>query len=231
MADEYTDNYGFFLPKDTDPMSDVKKNITDSFKIIEPVNDFTVIPHGTPLPQAGSYEVGDRVFKAAPNTSPPNYPSNYILLVKDTNWGWHWRPIQHKLSPWVTIPSTAIDPALAAKYFPDGTLKFEIALDSKGWCYWRGALRVVDNMIPNNTKYNIFRNIPRGIRPNQSFTSIRGTFPVNAVSATYMGVSMFLKTDGSSYFVGANTAVAASTTHIHLDGVRYQNSDSYYYGG
>lgn len=230
MADEYTSNYNFFLPKGSDSMALVEKNITDAFKAIEPRNDVTVIGNQLPLPQSGSYNVGDRVFRNDTVTG-TTWPSSYILICKDANWGWHWRPVQQILSPWVTVPATAIDLTTDWELHP--TIKFEIALDSRGWCHWRGAIRRKTAGIPVGTTFNIFKNIPLGIRPNVKFMHTIALSPITGSAlgkAGNIGGRLYMQNDGYSSFRFFNSANGVSQ-NIWLDGLHYNNSDSWYYSG
>src|SRR4051812_16675808 len=107
-----TPNYGFEIPESDDSMAAINTYINPVFSKLVNRNDPTVVAAGQPLPQSGNYSLYDRVFRAdAPNlTTAPNYswPSNYLLTVKDPDWGWHWRPIQTTRSPWVPIPESAV---------------------------------------------------------------------------------------------------------------------------
>jgi hypothetical protein len=224
-----TDNYDFFMPDPSDSMADVKKNITDNFKIIEPRNDITVISAGGALPQAGSYEVGDRVFRADAASS-PTWPSVYILVCKDANWGWHWRPIQQILSPWVTVPSTVIN---NADFQIHPTRLFQIALDSRGWCHWRGSLRKITAGITTGTQTNILKNIPIGIRPNVLFQSAIALSPFTGSATGQAGNISGRATfdsDGTSYFTFWNSNNGTSQ-NIWLDGIAYNNATEFYYSG
>lgn len=224
MADEYTTNYTLFLPKPADLMSDVKRNITDSFRVLEPLNDPTVIAAGVALPQAGDYEIGDRVFRNDPQAS-YTYPSTYLLVVKDANWGWHWRPVQQELSPWVSVPDTAISPTYSADVISHPDYPFQIALDSRGWCHWRGAL--FGSIYESDLVYPIFNNIPRGLRPNSDFVRMAAATPPPA-GISFAGMLFYMDADGSSAFVGNNVG---AITDVWLDGIQYNNSDEFYYNG
>jgi hypothetical protein len=233
MADEYTPNYNFFVPKETDSMADVKKNVTDTFKKIEPRNNLTVIAAGGALPQVGNYEIGDRVFRNDPITS-STYPSNYILVCKDANWGWHWRPIQAQMSPWVTVPSTAIGVGWDVTWEVHPTIKFQIALDYYGYTHWRGCIRTkVSGNITNNSPMEPLKNIPRGIRPNANFTKVLATNPVLSSApgaAGYTGARITFENTGYTYIMGINTA-GTIAQNIWFDSLRYNNSDALYYNG
>jgi len=159
-----TNYYNLTLSTGPGNMGDVKNNITDNFKKLASRNDITVIPAGGALPQSGSYEVGDRVYRDDPmDTTNRTWPSNYLLIAKDSKWGYHWRPIQHVISPWVDVPATVISDS---NYEIHPTYKFQVALDSKGYCFWRGAVRAkTAGALPVATSVNVLYALPPGIRP------------------------------------------------------------------
>jgi hypothetical protein len=223
-----TPNYGFFLPTGEDSMSDVKKNITDSFKTIEPRNNITVIPSGGVLPQTGDYNIGDRIFRDDPRSGFASglYPSVYILICKDPVWGWHWRPVQAVISPWVTIPATAINNVLFELH---PTFKFQIALDSKGMCYWRGAIRSKVVGITPNSSMIIFNDVPVALRAG--FDVLHSVVLSPATGTTgrpgYVGGRMGINADGSGSFRFFNSATVVQ--NIWFNGLMYPNSQRLYY--
>ncbi|MFE1145203.1 hypothetical protein [Streptomyces rochei] len=222
-------NYPFFYPKASDLMKDVKKNVTDNFKIIEPRNDITVIPAGGALPQSGNYNIGDRVFR----NDPPNnnqWPSNYILVTKDVNWGWHWRPIQQIISPWVTVPANCIE--LTSDWEVHPTRLLQIALDSRGWCHWRGVIRTKVPGIPVNTSIVVFKNIPEGIRPNVNFMHTLSVSPIRSAAGKAGNVSGRIYCDNAGYssLRFSNTNNGASQ-NVWFDGLHYQPGRQIYYSG
>ncbi len=231
MADEFTPNYGLYIPKETDLMSDVKVNITDSFTVLESRGDPTIVAADGALPQVGNYEVGDRVYRDDPigGSDGVHWPSSYILVCKDVNWGWHWRPIQQIISPWVDVPSTAI--ADSNWTFP--TAKLQIALDSRGWCYWRGSIRRTTAGIPAATSFNILKTIPEGIRPNVKVTHTCALSPITGSATGKAGnISgrFLMHEDGSSSFRTFNSANGVSQ-NIWISGLKYNNSAHWYFSG
>lgn len=229
MADEFTPNYGFFLPKDADSMADPRKNITDTFEKISTRADPTVITAGGALPQSGDYSLGDRVFRNDVAEGVNTWPSSYILVCKDSNFGWHWRPIQQMISPWVSLTSSIW---ATSDFEIHPTYGLAIALDSRGFCHWRGAIRKPTSNIAEGTIFNAFKNIPTGIRPNTSFNTTLAVSPI--VSGTgqggYVGGRLFMKEDGTSSFKFFNTNNATSQV-IWITGLRYNNSAGFYYSG
>lgn len=228
MADEYTPNYNFFVPEGSDSMADIEKNMTTSLETLESRAAITVIAAGAALPQVGSYVIGDRVFRNDAQSGSGVWPSNYILVCKDANWGWHWRPIQQVLSPWVDVPATAIE-HVSFELHP--TIKFQIALDSKGYCHWRGCIRTKTPGMVANSTFVVFKNIPVGIRPNVELMHTVALSPVQSAAgkAGNVGARINLINDGSSSFRFFNSNNGVSQ-NIWLDNLSYNNSDSYYYG-
>jgi hypothetical protein len=223
---ESTTNYGLQMPEDDDQMSDVETALNDNFLILEPRADPTVIASGGALPQAGDYNLGDRVFRNDAITS-GTYPSTYILVVKDATWGWHWRPVQQNISPWVTLPVGVINDALFEIH---PTYPVAVAFDSQGYCHWRGAFRKKVANIPENTGYNVLKTMPVGLRTT---TRLLHTVPVSpVVSGTtengYVGGRLFMAQDGTSSFVFFNTNNATSQT-FWITGLKYQPSKSFFY--
>lgn len=223
MAD--TPNYGLKLSAGSDLMSDVKSNITDNFKIIAPRNDITVIPAGNPLPQSGNYNIGDRVFRDDPIGGGGNtWPSNYILVVKDANWGWHWRPVQQILSPWINIPATAIADSGYIPYLA------QIAMDNRGFVYWRGCIRSNTPGLPANTSIAVFKQLPVGLRPNVAAMYTVGVSPITGGATGKAGnISgrLFLSTIGTSSFRWFNTNNGVSQ-NIWVSSVMYNASDTWF---
>lgn len=227
----YTSNYNFFKPTFADLMSNVKLNITDTFKTIEPIADVPVIAAGQPLPQVGNFKIGDPVFRNDPYGTDNQWPSIYLLIVKDVNWGWHWRPIQQILSPWVDIPQSAIKHANFAVH---PTQKPAIAMDSRGWCHWRGCIRKTTPNIPTDT-IEVLKEMPLGLRPNMRQSV---PVPITPVVNGGAGISGYVgaywltadpKVSGINTFVFSGTNNATSQ-EIRFDGISYNNSHHWYYG-
>lgn len=229
MADEFTTNYGLFLPKPQDSMADVEKNLTNSFEKLAPVADITVIAAGAALPQVGNYEVGDRVFRNDDPLAPgDSWPSSYILTSKDTNWGWYWRPVQHMIAPWVNVPVASISDT---NWNFSTTPSLQISQDYYGNCHWRGSVTYNPGAggIPVQS-WSIFKIIPEGIRPN-----VDGKYPlaVSPVAAPntgkYMGAILDIRSDGTSFVRTFGTANSVAKV-IWFDGLVYNNSREIYYG-
>lgn len=223
-------NYPFFYPESDDSMADVKKNLTDNFQLIAPRGDPTVIAAGAALPQVGDYEIGDRVFRADPaDTVNGNWPSSYILICKDAEYGWHWRPVQTMLSPWVTIPATAIG---NVEFQMHPTAPLQMAFDSKGFCFWRGSIqKIVPSFVSNSSYTNILKVMPIELRPNTDYFHTVALTPVVSAAGKPGNVSgrITLNKTGAVSFRFAN-ATNPTSQNIWLDGLNYNNATSYYLG-
>lgn len=228
MTDEYTENYNLFLPKPEDSMADVVKNLTNSFNVLLPRGNPTIIAAGGALPQSGSYELGDRVFRNDAISS-TTYPSSYILICKDVNWGWHWRPVQTIISPWVTLTSTIWD---TADFELHPTSPLQIALDSHGYCHWRGAFRRPAAGIPQDVTISPFKEIPLGIRPNVRFMHTLAVSPVVSTTGTngYSGGRIFMNNLGQAS-VRFNRTDNGVSQEVWVTGLEYNNSNEFYYFG
>lgn len=222
-----TTNYGFFMPDENDSMADVATNITNNFEIIASKGEPTIIPAGGALPQAGDYELFDRVYRDdAASGDGSTWPSVYILVCKDTNWGWHWRPVQQIISPWVDVPSTVIDDA---NFEINVSAPLQIALDSKGWCHWRGRISRKTVGIPSAISYVVFKNLPLGLRPCFDFMHTVALSPIASATGASGNVSgrIYFRTDGYTSVRTHNSA--ASSQHIWFDGLHYNTAYHWYY--
>lgn len=221
MADEFTPNYSLFLPKPEDSMSDVEKNMTNTFEKLSTRAEPTVIANGGALPQSGNFEIGDRAVRLKETVNSFDLTSSFILVCKDANWGWHWRPVQQILSPWVTLPATVIDNvnwSLNATYPP------AIALDSKGFVHWRGCI-TFNASINNMTTFNPFKNIPVGLRPNSDFFHTIPVDPINSGTGLtgYKGGRVRMDPTGLAQFLFFNTA-GTTVRNAWLTGLEYWSS-------
>jgi hypothetical protein len=219
-----TSNYGFFMPDESDSMADVEVNITDNFEIIASKGEPTVIAAGAALPQVGDYELFDMVFRDDARTD-TTWPSLYILVCKDENWGWHWRPIQQITSPWVNVPATAIQDA---NFQLGTTAPVQIALDSRGWCHWRGRISRTSVGIPSATSFSVFKTLPLGLRPcfEAMYTTALSPIQSAAGKAGNTGGRFFMNEDGTSSVRCFNST---ATQHIWFDGLHYNTAYHWYY--
>lgn len=223
---EYTANYNLYMPTEDESMADVAVNITDNFEILLNRANPTVVAAGGDLPQVGSYELGDRVFRADAATT-TSYPSSYILVCKDATWGWHWRPVQELISPWISVPATAI---AHADYEIHPTYPLQIAYDSRGWCHWRGSVRKKVANIPEDVTTTIFNSLPDGLRPTTNLMHSAPVTPVvtSTTEAGYAGSRIFINSTGVNTMRFFNTNNATSR-EFWFTGFKYQPSLGFYY--
>lgn len=212
MAETPTPNYGLEKPELTDDMSDFDRWLNDNWTKIE---DAVSPPSGITLPQAGSYDIGDRFYKS-------DTKSIYILVAKDANWGWHWRPVQDAISPWLTIPTTCLNLGTWTLN-PVAANPFAIALDNRGKCYWRGVIGTTAGNITRATSHFVFKALPDGIRPRQRATYMLGheTLAVGTDGAnlnSWQGARIFIS-DGPADLVTTRCfGGTADFNRIHLGG-------------
>lgn len=178
-----TPNYNFFKPDEDDSMADVKKNINDNFRAMLPITKYLSVATLPTLVDNPS--VGAVVYLTPAQ-------SLYICIVSDTDWGVHWRPIHAPLSPFVALPSSVVvDPTKWKS-------NIKLAFDNMGHIYWKGNFEwVAGGFIPDDTPFQIVKNMPKGIRPAQ-----RAIFPVCTdpqspfQNDAYRGASLYLTEKG-----------------------------------
>lgn len=222
---ELTPNYSLHVPTELDDMGDVDQWLTTNFETLEPRANPTVIAAGGALPQVGSYNLGDRVFRADPVAS-NTYPSSYILVCKDSIWGWHWRPVQQIMSPWINLPSGIINDS---NFEIHPTFPVAISYDSRGFVHWRGAFRKTTANIAEGTSFTVLKNMPEGLKPN---LFINRTVPVSpVVSGTteegFVGGRFACTDSGVSSFRFSNTNNATSQV-FWMTGLCYQPAREYF---
>lgn len=214
MAHTPTPNYGIERPEETDSMANFEP-INDGW---DELADAISPPSGTTLPQAGTYDIGDRFYKS--DTS-----SVYILLCKDANWGWHWRPVQDAISPWLTIPNTCLNLGTWT-INPVATNPLAIAFDNRGKCYWRGVIGITAGTIPRNISHAVFKPLPVGLIPRQQGVYMLGheTIAVGVVGTnlnSWQGARIFIPENGVSNpsirCYGGN----AEFNRVYVTGVNY----------
>lgn len=192
MADNPTPNYGLHRVGDptTDLMSDFETWLNANW---DKIKGATAPDSGTTLPQAGSYNVGDRFYKS-------DTKSIYILVCKDANWGWHWRPIHDAISPWLTVPATCLNLGTWTLN-PTPSNPFQIAFDNRGKVYWRGIIGITAGTIPRNVSHAVFKPVPGGLKPRQRGVYLLGhanlSVGVDGTNfACYQGARIFIPDDG-----------------------------------
>lgn len=172
-----TPNYQMNIALPTDSMATFEIWFNQNW---DKITDVPAPPSGAVLPQAGTFNVGDRFYLTTTQ-------SIYVLVCKDVDWGWHWRPIQDGISPWLTIPSSVlqlggwtVNPVVADP--------FQVALDHRGHVYWRGVIGTTPGNIARFTSFNPFKQIPFGIRPREDSVYMLGHEPVAVAGTTTQAV-------------------------------------------
>lgn len=215
MPDQNTPNYGLVKPASNSPMSDFTSYINNNW---DKLTDAVSPPSGTALPQSGTYNVGDRFYKS-------DTKSIYILVCKDANWGWHWRPIQDAISPWLTVPSTCL--ALGTWTLnPVPANPFAIALDNRGKAYWRGIIGITTGTFARNTSHAVFKPVPDGIRPRLRGAYLLGhqTLAVGTDGtnlASWQGARIFISDDPTANATVRGFGGTADFNQVFLTGVNY----------
>jgi phage replication-related protein YjqB (UPF0714/DUF867 family) len=210
-----TPQYRLNIADQTDYMSDIETWINYNY---EKLRKATAPNSGTTLPQSGDYDLGDRFYKT-------DTKSIYILVCKDANWGWFWRPIHDAISPWITPPNSCMAisgwtlTAVAGK-------PFAIALDNRGKCYWRGTVGPSTGAITRNTSYNLFDPLPDGIRPRLKGAYMLGheTLSVGTDGTNlnaYQGARIYISDTPTANPTVRAFGGTADPTIIHLGGVQY----------
>jgi len=218
-----TPNYGLVRPTDgrglttNDPMNVPDVQINPNWDALAGV---PAPNSGTTLPQSGSYNLGDRFYKS-------DTQSIYVLICKDVNWGWYWRPVHDAISPWFTVPTTCL--AIAGWTLnPVPTNPFAIALDARGRCYWRGVVGPTSGNLARNTSPGVFKPLPTGLRPARSGTWMLGHEPVavgtngNNLNA-WQGARIYLNDNGDPLYQPSIRCFGgtADMNRFHLTGVNY----------
>lgn len=218
MAKTPTPNYGFIRPTDgrngttDDPMSAFETQINASW---DKITDAASPPSGTTLPQSGTYNIGDRFYKS-------DTKSIYLLVCKDANWGWHWRPIQDAISPWLTVPTTCMDIS-GWTLNPIANRPFQIAYDNRGKCYWRGVIGTSTGDISRNVSHAVFKPLPDGLRPRERGAYMLGHEPISVGTDgtnlnAYQGARIFIH---DSPTIGATVRCFGGTAdfnRVHFGG-------------
>lgn len=221
MVDGATTNYGFVKPDKTSPMSDFTTYLNNNWDAIEGVVAPNVITGA--LPQTGTYNVGDRVFRTDDN-------SIYILVCKDTTWGWFWRPVHAAIAPWITVPSTAVTNSLW-----NGAINpsnpFAISLDNRGNCHWRGALGLNTSTLSGNFSYTPLANLPAGLLPRESGIFTLGYEAFGAATGEVEQVRISMTTTGAlSIRIQGVFTTTCQVSKVYLADVNYAIGTMLYFG-
>lgn len=222
---DYTPNYGLAKPdvEAGELMSDVATFLNNNWTALEGV---AAPDSGTTLPQSGSYKVGDRFYKT-------DTKSIYILVCRDANWGWYWRPVQDAISPWFTVPTSAMSIA-GWTLNPTPANPMAIALDNKGRCHWRGVIGPSSGTFARLTSISVFPCPPIGIRPRLEGTYMIGheTLAVNTTATSlqsYQGARILIPANPALNVSVRGFGGTADFNRVHLTGVSYAAGSGLYY--
>lgn len=218
-----TPNYGLVRPEPDDPMNAFDVQINPNWDVIAGI---PAPNSGAALPTAGAYNIGDRFYLTTTK-------SIYILVVKDSTWGWYWRPVQDAISPWFVVPNTAMIIA-GWTLNPTPANPVAIALDNRGKCYWRGILGPTAGTFARNTSLGVFGPPPIGIRPRLRGTWMLGheTLAVNTTATSlqsYQGARMLISEDPAANITIRGFGGTADFNRVHLTGVHYATGNAIWY--
>lgn len=220
-----TTHLKLFLPTPNYPMSDVKRCLTDNFKKISDFAEVPVISWGQPLPQSGDYEVGSRVYQNGDGGI--ILGSSYVLVCKDENWGWHWRPIQAKLSPWVNLTNNVFN--AGTPFVTSTTYPLALAFDNRGQIWWRGAIQYTGGAtIPPALDYSVFKALAAGIKPSSPVAQFLPGNPVSGGATgvlAYIGGYFQLQPNGTSVVTVTNTDT--NTVRLWFTAMTYWAAEAY----
>lgn len=223
MAQTPTPNYGFTKPDQIDNMALFDTWLNPNW---DKITNAAAPPSGATLPQTGTFNVGDRFYLTTTK-------SIYILICKDANWGWHWRPVQDAISPWFTVPTTCLNLGTWTLN-PVAANPFAIAFDHRGKCYWRGVVGLTTGNVPRNANQNVFKPLPTGLRPREAGYYMLGheTLAVGVDGtnlAAYQGARISIPSDPA---LNPNVRCFGGTAdfnNVHLGGaVNYAVGTAFY---
>lgn len=219
---EQTAQYRLNIAKPVDYMSDFETWLNSNW---DKLTDATSPNSGTALPQVGDYKLGDRFYKT-------DTKSIYILVCKDANWGWHWRPVQDGISPWLTVPSTCLNLGTWT-LSPVGANPFAIAFDHRGKCYWRGVIGPTSGTIARNTSHDVFKPVPPGLLPRERGVYMLGheTLAVSTVATQldcWQGARIYISDNSTANPTIRCFGGTAEFNRVHLAGVNYAVGNSKY---
>lgn len=165
---QQTPNYDLNKPMPTDQMNDFETWLNSNWTKLGSVNKFATVPE---LPTTGNFQPGDRVIRQVDN-------SPYICICNDPNWGIFWRPVIAAMSPWRTIPDTALADTLNWTLQTAGR-PFQYAIDNHGMIHWRGLIKWTGaGGISKNISVRPFKNLPDGIQPRTNVSQLIGHGPL-----------------------------------------------------
>lgn len=219
MPNPPTPNYGLAKPLPTESMSDFTTNLNNNWDKVTAIPSPDIITGA--LPQTGSYNLGDRVFRT-------NDSSIYLLIVKDATWGWFWRPVHAAIAPWINVPSAVVNIA-GWSFSVDAVNPFAISFDNRGNCYWRGVIGLTSGTLAFNTSLTVIKPLPVGMLPRQSAMYPLGHFPMTGVANESEMARIFISETGAGPTFRAQGTGTSAMQKFWLDGsVQYAVGTSQY---
>jgi hypothetical protein len=191
MADSYTNYYKLFKPDETSSSINSPATLDATWTKIEGIPGPDIIATG--IPPVGVYNIYDRVYVQ-------DIKDVLLLVVKDDNWGEYWRPIYNAIGPWINVPNTALNRPGWSNSILTG-VPWQIAMDNRGRCYWRGATGI-NASVTNTSTLNFIKDLPAGLRPARHLGWVPiGTNTINVtVAATgynaYQSAFLYLNKGG-----------------------------------
>jgi hypothetical protein len=210
MPDTPTPNYAMNIALPDDSMAQFETWFNANW---DKITDVPAPPSGAALPQVGTYNLGDRFYLTTTQ-------SIYILVCKDVDWGWHWRPIQDGISPWLTIPATVLSGA-GWTINPVVADPLAIAIDHRGHVYWRGVIGTTPGNIARFTNHNPIKTIPFGLRPREDSAFQLGVEPLAIAGTTtqaWQGARMYIPGSGAAVLSIRTSGGTADPNRIWLGG-------------
>lgn len=205
---QFSENYHLNIARPQDSMADFETWINANWDKITAVPSAPTVVTST-LPQSGAYNLGDRIFHTPT-------ASIYILICKDADWGWWWRPVQAPMSPWQDVPVSALKTPVEWDLAPFSTRPLQIALDNSGRAYWRGVIKytAAASMVPN-TSYFPFKYMPFGFRPRETDFFPIGHQNLELGSSPLQFARIYIPEEDSEYVSIRVQGGATTPTDLH----------------
>ena len=191
MAGTYTKYRKLYLSDGADLMSNPDTVLDNNWDAITSSVARPVVT-GTNPPVAGTYNLYERVYNST-------VKDVWMLVTKDPNWGEIWRPTFKALGPWATIPNSVMRIANWSTAI-DANSPFQIALDNRGRCFWRGLLGTTGTT-DNAIDYPICNDVPVGIRPARNAWMPLGLGKLNLAASgfgMFQGAALYFAKSGAS---------------------------------
>jgi phage replication-related protein YjqB (UPF0714/DUF867 family) len=216
---QQTSNYKFNKPLSTDKINDFETWLNANWD--KAAYSTAPLQITGALPQSGPFNIGDRIYRT-------DDTSIYILICKDSTWGWFWRPVHAAISPWITVPNSVIGSGWTGN--PDPSNPFAVALDNRGSCHWRGAIALTSGVMTPNVNYLPLANVPVGIRPRMGMSTFLGYSSFGAASGEIESARIFINSTSGQvlFYVQGVFTVGSQISKLYLDKVKYPIGNAIY---